>query len=456
MPPLLQKLRRHRHSPRSGERERTDPSHRKHQRRLRHNWVYWSVVVFAVALILGVYFWVTSARLLQDPIRIKFGPTAPEFTTALGPVVGAEFTSGNAAQTLVNGDEFFPAMLDAIRHAQKTVTLETYIWSPGKVSDEFTDALCERAQHGVEVDVMVDGMGTLKFHGHDRERLEQAGVHVVKYGREHWYEVKPNINQRTHRKILIVDGRIGFTGGMCIDDKWMGNADSPDVWRDTVVRVEGPVVREMQAVFAANWLQTTSSLIMGDGFFPPPHEHGNSIAQCFKSGPGEGPQYARLGYFLAIASARKTIDISHAYFVPDDLAIQMLIEARQRGVRVRVITPKSSDSAFGRAAARSRWKPLLDAGVEFHMYSGSLYHCKTMVVDDVLVTVGSANFDNRSFSINDEVTLNILDPKVASEHERIFAQDLKRCERLDPQVFESRPWYVKSADYFCGLFRSQF
>ena len=450
MPPLLQKLRRrrseHRHAPaRSGR-----------YRRLEHDWLFWTSVAVAVVLVFALFFWATSARILQKPLRIDYGPTDPQFATSLGPIVGAEFTGGNSVRTLINGGQFFPAMLDAIRHAQKSIDIETYIWAPGKVSDEFTDALTERAEHGVHVNILVDGMGTLKFHGRDRDRLERAGVTVVKYGREHWWEVKPNINHRTHRKLLIVDGRIGFTGGMCIDDHWMGNADSPDVWRDTVVEAEGPVVREMQAVFASNWLQTTSSLILGDGYFPPAHKDGDTLAQCFKSGPNDGPQYARLAYLLAIASARRTIDISHAYFVPDDLATQTLIEARRRGVRVRVIVPKSSDSAFGRAASRSRWRPLLENGVEMYQFTGSMFHCKTMVVDGALVTVGSVNFDNRSFSINDEVTLNVLDPGVAAEHERIFAADLKRSERLDPQAFLNRPWWIKASDWFCGLFRSQF
>jgi cardiolipin synthase len=243
---------------------------------------------------------------------------------------------------------------------------------------------------------------------------------------------------------------------MCIDDHWLGNADRKDVWRDTVVRVEGPVVREMQAVFATNWLRTTSSLALGDGYFPEARPVGNVTAQCFMSGPNEGPQNARLGYLFAIASARRTIDIAHAYFVPDDLAVEMLVEARRRGVRVRVIVPKNSDSAFGRAASRSRWPQLIEAGVEFYEYTGAMFHVKSMIVDDRLVTLGSANFDNRSFSINDEVTLNILDRDVASQHERIFAEDLQRSPRLDPRDYFGRPWWIKASDKFCGLFRSQF
>lgn len=456
MPPLLEKFRflnreRHRPPARAGKDWKPKPG-----RPLKRDWVFWGSVVLVVAAVLGLYFWTTTARILQDPLRLEYGPGDPKFASALGPVVGAEFTAGNTVETLVNGVRFFPAMLDAIHQAKATITLETYIWSPGVISDQFIDALGAAAQRGVQVLVLVDGMGTLKFRGPDRERLEKSGVKVVKYGREHWWEVKPNINHRTHRKLLIVDGKVGFTGGMCIDDRWLGDADAPDRWRETVVRVEGPVVRQMQAVFAANWLRTTSRLILGEGYFPTARSRGEVVSHCFMSGPSEGPQHARLAHLFAIAGARRTIDIGHAYFVPDDLAIDMLLEARRRGVRVRVIVPETSDSAFGRAASRSRWSRLLEGGVEFHLYRDSLFHCKSMVVDGTLVTLGSANFDNRSFAINDEVTINLLDPKVGAEHTRIFEQDLKRTVPLTAEQFAARPFYIKAGDWFAGLFRSQF
>ncbi|MEO5958981.1 MAG: phospholipase D-like domain-containing protein [Opitutaceae bacterium] len=391
----------------------------------------------------------------MEPIHLDVGPHDAAFASAFGPVVGAEFIDGNSVEILVNGDRFFPAMLKAIREAQKTITFETYIWAPGKISDEFIVALTERAQHGVKVHVLVDGMGTLKFKKEDGVRLRAAGVELLKYGREHWYEIKPNINHRTHRKLLIVDGRIAFTGGMCIDDSWLGNADSEKVWRETGARIAGPVVRQMQAVFAANWLQTTSALLLGEDYFPKISSSGSSLAQCFGSGPDEGAEMARIGYLFAIAGARQSIDLSHAYFVPDDLAIKMLLAARKRGVRIRAIVPAINDSRFGRAASRSRWGELLEAGVEFHQYLPAMYHCKTMVVDGVFVTIGSANFDNRSFTINDEVTLNVLDRGVAADHLRMFEQDLRRSKPLTLEEFKARPFYIKAADHIAGMFRSQ-
>ncbi len=413
-------------------------------------------ILGGIVLVIGAYFWFTSARLLTEPIRIDYGPTDPSFANAMGPMTGADFTDGNEITTMINGDGFFPPMLEAIRGAQRTITLETYIWASGHISNQFINALSERARAGVKVHALLDGMGGLKLHRTDRDRLREAGVQLHIYGREHWWQIKANINHRTHRKILVIDGKVGFTGGMCIDDRWMGNAHLKDLWRETQVRVEGPVVRQMQAVFAHNWMQTTSALLLGEDYFPKLKKAGSSVAHCYKSGPSEGAQATRFGHLFAIASARKSIDIANAYFVPDDLAIEMLLEALARGVKVRVVVPAINDSRFGRAAARSRWGKLLAAGAEIHLYLPAMFHVKSMVVDDVLVTVGSANFDNRSFSINDEVTLTIVDKKVAAEHLKIFAADIAQSIPLTRAEFEGRPFYIKFCDHVCGMFRSQF
>ena len=416
----------------------------------------WWILAGVVALF-GAYFWFTSARRLQVPIQVgNYGVDSAPFINTLGPLLGAEFTTGNKVQILVNGDKFFPEMLKAIREAKKTITLETYIWAPGKISDEFIEALSERAKAGVQVFVMMDGMGTLKFKKEDKKRMEDAGIKVMKYGREHWYEIKPNIMHRTHRKLLVVDGKVGFTGGMCIDDHWMGNADSSKVWRETQVRVEGPAVLQMQAIFAANWLQTTSSLLIGPDFFPKVSQPGSSVAQCIKSGPGEGLENIRMAYLCAIAAAKKTIDIGNAYFVPDNLEIDMLVAAQKRGVHVRIVVPAINDSRFGRGVSRSRWGKLLEAGIEFHEYLPAMYHSKTMVVDGLYTIVGSANFDNRSFSINDEDALNIIDASVAQENLKAFESDVRQSRPITLESFQNRGFFLRISDHLCGLFRSQF
>lgn len=416
---------------------------------------YWLIVTACVVTALGGYFWLTSAKILREPIEVSYGPRDPVFPDTLGPLLGAEFSGGNKITTLINGERFFPVMLDAIRKAQKSVTLETYIWSSGKISDQFIEALCERANAGVKVHVLADGMGSLKFDHDEQDRMKKCGVEFLIYARENWWNLKPNINHRTHRKILVVDGKVGFTGGMCIDDRWLGDADSEKVWRETQVRVEGPAVRQMQAVFVSNWLQTTSRLLVGPDYFPESKGVGDSLAQCYKSGRNENPENARIAYLLAIASARKSIKIAQAYFVPDDLAIDMLLAARKRGIEVDVIVPAINDSRFGRAASRSRWGKLLEAGVRMHQYLPAMYHCKVMIVDDVFSTVGSVNFDNRSFAINDEIALNIIDERATAGLLKSFNDDLKRSKPLVFAEFKSRPWYIKLTDHFCGMFRSQ-
>jgi len=447
MTQLLEKLRRKFHRKRKPAKT---PAKKGDSRR---PWLWGAVILVAM---LGLLFWFSSARIIAEPMELNYGPDDPGFADSLGPLLSAEFTSGNRAELLANGDGFFPPMLAAIATAKHSITLETYIWSSGKISDQFIAALTERARNGVKVHVMVDGMGILKFSDADQRKLLDAGVEFVVYAREHWWDIKPDINHRTHRKLLIIDGRIGFTGGMCVDDRWLGNGATPEVWRETQIRLEGPVVRQMQAVFITNWLQTTGRMLIGTDYFPPgqPLLPGK-LAQCYQSGPSDHPENARISYLLAIASARKSIRIAHAYFVPDDLAIEMILQARQRGVEVQVVVPAINDSRFGRAASRSRWGKLLAAGVEFYRYEPAMYHCKIMIVDDNFLTIGSVNFDNRSFGINDEVNVNILDHEIARQGLAQFESDLRQSSPLTLEEFEGRPGWQKLLDHFCGIFRSQ-
>ena len=413
------------------------------------------MVVAAVVALMAFYFWITSSRILGEPAEIEHSVETPVFAQSLGSLLGASFSGGNRVETLINGDQFFPVMLKAIREAEKTVTLETYIWASGTISDRFIEALSERARQGVKVHVIADGMGTLKLDRADRRKMLDAGVDFVVYGREHWYEIKPNINHRTHRKSLVIDGKIGFTGGMCIDDKWLGNADSKELWRETQIKLEGPAVLQMQATFATNWMQTTSRLLFGSEYFPEVVRAGDALAACYKSGPNEDPENARISYLVAIAAARKSIVIAHAYFVPDDLAIEMLLSARKRGVKIEVVIPAINDSRFGRAASRSRWGKLLAAGVVFHQYQPAMYHAKVMVVDDYFVTIGSVNFDNRSFGINDEMNVNILNREIALRNLEVIKADIAQSTPLTLEAFEKRGLMTKALDHFCGLFRSQ-
>ena len=394
-----------------------------------------------------------SQHYVSIPMSDARPPRHPVLAVAADPKQDLPFVPGNTAELLVNGVRFFPVMLDAMRAARRSITLETFIWRPGRISEDFLEVMCERARAGVKVHVLVDGLGSADFTEEDRARLESAGVDYTKYHRRHAWHVKANINHRTHRKILVIDGRVGFTGGFCIDDAWLGDAESPDVWRETQVRLTGPIVAQLQAAFAVNWKKTTDVWLESEAYFPPLEATGPVVGQCSISGPGEGPRRTEAAYLAAINSARHRIDLANAYFIPDDRVRDALVAASRRGVHVRVVAPAINDSRFGRAASRSRFGPLLAAGVELHLYHAAMYHAKTMAVDDARVIVGSANFDHRSFRLNDEVLACLDNAQVAAEHRRMFEHDLRGAHRLTREEFEGRPWYLKFADHFAGLFR---
>ncbi|MEO5803925.1 MAG: cardiolipin synthase [Verrucomicrobiota bacterium] len=397
----------------------------------------------------------TSAKKIGKLIETNYSVSDPAFRESMGNLIGPTFLSGNRVEELVNGKQIFPAMLKAIGEATNSITFENYIWESGEVGGDFVKALIERAQAGVKVHSIADGMGTLKLKSEDIDKMKAAGIHFVKLGRDKWYKIKLSLNHRTHRKLLVVDGKIGFTGGVCIADKWMGDGEEKDHWRDTHFRIEGPAVKQMQGIFAENWLQTTSEVLQGAKYFPETESDGPSLVQCFKSGPKDGEENARLVHLLAIASARKNIRLAHAYFVPDDLAVEQLIAARKRGVKIEIVVPFKNDSKVGKAASRSRWDKLAEAGVEFFEYKQSLYHCKVIIVDDLFVSAGSVNFDNRSFRLNDEANINVLDKKFAEAQIRIFDDDKKKSSALTTAMLQSRPWYSKLADYSAGFLRSQ-
>jgi cardiolipin synthase A/B len=415
----------------------------------------WPWIVAGIFVLLAVYFFLTSARTIGEPIEMDYGAADVAYRDSTSALLGRSFVDGNRLEALVNGVRIFPAMVEAVKSARHSITFETYIWESGHVNDEFMAALMERARAGVKVHAIVDGAGSFKLKRSEMDEMKEAGVELVFYDREHWWQLKPNLNHRTHRKILVIDGRVAFTGGVSIADKWYGDAESEDVWRDTQYRVEGPAAKHLQGIFAQNWLQTTGRLLHGPLYFPPDQSRGGALVQGWHSGPRQGPEHARKAHLLAIAAARKSIKLSHAYFVPDDLAITMLLAARERGVEIEVIVPEKNDSSIGRGASRSRWGPLLEAGVRFYQYQPALYHCKVMIVDDVFVTVGSVNFDNRSFRINDEANINVLDRPFAREQIEIFEADRKDSRELTYDEYRNRPWWVKVGDHLSGLLRSQ-
>jgi len=287
------------------------------------------------------------------------------------------------------------------------------------------------------------------------DKMKAAGVQVQRYHKPVWWKLA-RMNNRTHRKLLIVDGTVGFTGGVGIADQWRGNAQDEDHWRDSHFRVEGPVVGQMQAVFNDNWTKATGVVLDGPAYFPPLQPKGTMPAQMFSSSPTGGSESMHLMYLMAITSARETIDLSASYFVPDELTVRTLIAAAKRGVKVRLITPGHIiDSDLVRAASRDRWPELLAAGVQISEYQPTMYHVKTLIVDKLLVSVGSTNFDNRSFSINDEANLNVLDDGFATQMTDVFDADWKLAKPVTPQALAKRPWWEHVSTWFASLFEAQ-
>jgi cardiolipin synthase len=373
----------------------------------------------------------------------------------MGAMLGPSILGGNRYQELRNGDEIFPAMLAAIRGAKKTITFETYIYWSGKIGKEFADALAERAGAGVKVHVLLDWVGSQKMDKDLLERMKKSGVEIEKYHPLAWYSID-KLNNRTHRKLLVVDGRVGFTGGVGIADEWAGHAQDPDHWRDTHYRIEGPTVPQMQAAFVDNWTKVSGQTLHGDDYFPESAPAGELFAQLFKSSKDGGSESTHLMYLMSIAAAAKTIDLSMAYFVPDDLATEALVAALKRGVRVRIVMPGTkTDAALVRGASRAKWGPILQAGAELYEYQPTMYHCKVLVVDGVWTSVGSTNFDNRSFRLNDEANLNILDREFAARQAADFEADLKKSRRITYEDWSKRPLHEKAWEHFLAIFGSQ-
>ncbi len=397
----------------------------------------------------------TSEKQICYAVTHEFTVRDPQFLRSMGQLLGPAILPGNRIIALHNGDQIFPAMLSAIRGASESITFETYIYWSGKIGQEFSDALSERARAGVKVHVMLDWVGCGKIKAQYLEEMQAAGVEVERYHPIRWHTIT-RINNRTHRKLLVVDGRMGFTGGVGIADQWGGHAESIEHWRDSHFQLEGPAVAQMQAAFTDNWIKTRAKVLFGRAYFPELVSVGESMAQVFKSSCGEGSESIRLMYLLSIASASHSIRLQAAYFVPDDLAISTFIAARRRGVKIEIIVPgPHTDEHLVQHASRHLWNELLDAGIEIYEYQPTMYHCKVIIVDEVWVSVGSTNFDDRSFRLNDEVNLNIYDATFAAAQVKVFEQDLRRSRRVSRTEFKNRSGASKLCDRLASMLRRQ-
>ena len=418
----------------------------------------WTIVItalataFAIAIALN---FATSEKKIERKIEHRYAIADPQYLREMSVMLGPAVVDGNRVSALQNGAEIFPAMLEAIHGARISVTFETYIYWSGEIGAKFAEALSERARAGIPVNVTIDWVGSIKMEQALIDRMEEAGVRVQRYRPLHWYNIS-RMNNRTHRKLLVIDGTIGFTGGVGIADQWQGNAEDAEHWRETHFRIEGPVVAQLQAAFNDNWIKTTGEVLNGETYFPPLGEAGGMLAHLFVASPSGGSESMHLMYLMAIAAAVRSIDLEASYFVPDELAITALLAARERGVRVRIIVPgEHIDSEAVRLSSRASWGPLLAAGVEIHEYLPTMMHTKLLIIDDEMVSVGSTNFDIRSFRVNDEASLNVYDRGFAMQMTAAFEQDLARTKKYDYALWKKRPLRDKLAERLLYPIRSQ-
>jgi cardiolipin synthase len=365
-----------------------------------------------------------------------FFPTIEAYTDA--PIVG-----GNRVQLLFNGDQTFPAMLREIRGAKSTITFAQYLYENGAIAYEIAEAFSERCRAGVQVHILIDSQGSGKIPDDIPARMRDAGCHLEFFRRIEAPQVFVpwkllRYNYRNHRRVLVIDGRVGFTGGYGISDTWTGNGRREGHWRETNVRVEGPVVKYLQAGFTESWFEATGTLLGGEDYFPRLEPVGAVHAQMVKSSPLSGSFQNYMLLLLSISSAKKSILITNSYFIPDDTMIDALVDAASRGVRVVVLVPGKIDHQITYRASRANYGRLLLEGVHIFEYMAALMHAKTMVVDGVWGTVGSTNFDNRSFALNEELNLTFYDSGLAGQLEKAFEEDLKYAKEITHEAWSSR------------------
>jgi cardiolipin synthase len=379
----------------------------------------------------------------------EYGVESLEFARSMEGL-GSRMRPFNTAKLLNNGDEFFPAILDAIRSAKHSVNIELYIYADGKIGRTFAQVLSEKARQGVKVRVLVDAVGARM--GKLDDEMRSAGVQFRIFKPIKLYSIH-KIDDRTHRKIFTIDGRVGFIGGLAIDDRWMGNARTPEEWREMVVQFEGPVVSQLQRIFMQDWLHTTGEVLHGDGEFPSISYSGDMAAQIISSSRADQSSMAKLHYLSAIKAARSRVWIENAYFVPDLDFIVSLIAAAERGVDVRIVVPgEITDANSLRRASQADYAKLLKGGVKIYEFQPSMMHSKVMVVDGIFVSIGSINFVSRSMKKNAEANAVIYDRKFAREVEASIEDDLARSEEITLEAWSKRGVFQRFKEAYYKMY----
>ncbi len=374
-------------------------------------------------------------------------PALKDNMQSLAGLTGGAVTSGNACQVLQDGD-LYPAMERDIEAARCTIHLETFVWTKGKLEQRFVDLLCRKVEEGVKVRLLIDAMGGSGANEDNLKRLAEAKIELSVYCRPRWWNLR-RFNHRTHRKLLIVDGSIGYTFGHGIADQWLGHGEDKDHWRDTAVRVEGPAVQALQSVFMENWIEESHCVPAGDGCFPKLEPAGDVDAHVVASASGDAVSSVALLYTLAIASARREVIIQNPYFAPDDGVCELLGMMVKRGVTVHLMVPgQHTDSPFVRRAGCYLYSDLFEAGVRLYEFEPTLLHQKVVIVDDIWSHIGSTNFDARSLSLNEEVGIGIRDAGIAKELKLAFENDLRRSKELSREEWKKRPLRSRLFDWF--------
>ncbi len=378
------------------------------------------------------------------------------FLRATEALTMAPVTHGNAIELFINGDEIFPAMLETMAGAQRSLNFLSYLYWSGDIAGRIADALCERAQAGVQVNVLLDAVGSAKMDRGLVRAMEAAGVTFAYFRPPKPYAIR-RLNNRTHRKLLIADGEIGMTGGVGIADQWTGHAQDPDHWRDTHVRVRGPVVRGLQGAFAENWLEATGDVLVGPDHLPALERVCDDGAmQVVRSTAEVGDTNVEALYFLAIACARTTLHLTSAYFAPRPAFVEALTEAAQRGVDVRVLVPgPHTDKELVRQAGRSVYEQLLGGGVRIYEFCPTMIHAKTLTIDGRWSSVGSVNFDNRSFQLQDEATLCVCSSEFTGRLDAQFERDLARSSEIDLARWNRRSLRARAGEAITRVARRE-
>jgi cardiolipin synthase len=406
-----------------------------------------SAAILYVAIVLGLVLILWSTRRERaSHVRVPQIDRFQEALPSIAGLTGSPIQSGNRVEVLQNGDEFFPALLRDIEAAQHNVHLETYVWWQGEICGQVARALAGKARQGVEVRLTLDAVGSNKGDKKLFEEMEKAGVRIAIF---HPFRIQDIglINNRTHRKLAVLDGSIGYVFGHGISEEWTGHGQDELHWRDTGVRIEGPVVNAIQAVFAENWVEQTAEVLLGEEYFPRLGPAGEVRAHVTASSPQGGVSRLELLFKLAVGSAQKELLIQNPYFIPDAEMVGLLQQAAKRGVKVRIILPGTvTDSSVVLHAGHRRYEQLLSHGIEIYEHQRTLVHQKVMIVDGLWSHVGSTNFDDRSFDINDEASVGLIDSAVAAQLRAAFDRDLRACDRLTLEEWQQRSAWHRFID----------